>query len=333
MFVYSLFEDAADQIRLLSVHNGGWDYDVHCDLEAYAISTAPSWSAISYTWGHAESLSAIFVNGKKLMVRQNCLYALKQLRTRNEGMGYIWLDAICINQEDIAEKSSQVAMMGDIYESVDCVLCRIGPLIDGANCVLDVAEEMEQMRAVPDYTLYYCRVCIPEQAETGLCCCSAEHVWLEAVALCDFQTFIEAFLKFAKIEYWTRVWIMQEVIIAHDIRVLCGHREVGFSSIDSFHDMFDTLFMIHRNYPKLVEVLRTAGLFFRSGRSTHEMKQNAFSRMCSFKTKWYPGQLRLKLHLPELHHMRCSDARDRIFGLLRLLHWAEWCLVCYDWNR
>lgn len=151
MFTYTPLQDAASQIRLLRVHPGVWGSVIRCDLDAHAFSTAPSWTAISYTWGSPEPKFSISVNGRNMTVRQNCLYALEQVRHRNNGEGYIWLDAICINQEDVAEKGNQVAMMGEIYEQADFVLCCVGPSTDGTECLLNFVAEIEMIAPDVEY--------------------------------------------------------------------------------------------------------------------------------------------------------------------------------------
>lgn len=52
-----------------------------------------------------------------LLVTKNCLDALRLLRQRN--ILVVWIDAVCIDQSNPAEKAIQVAMIGDVFRQCD----------------------------------------------------------------------------------------------------------------------------------------------------------------------------------------------------------------------
>lgn len=110
-FSYSALENPAYQIRLLHIEPGGEDGPIFCTLSQYDINTAPEYTAVSYTWGDVSPRSEITINGCIMRARQNCLYALSQLRQLPCETFHFWLDAICIDQQDLEEKSYQVQMM------------------------------------------------------------------------------------------------------------------------------------------------------------------------------------------------------------------------------
>ncbi|KAH8760336.1 heterokaryon incompatibility protein-domain-containing protein, partial [Diaporthe sp. PMI_573] len=101
------------------------DVSVHCKLTLWAFDAAPAYIAISYTWGDQNLLEPILVDGKTMEARQNCGYVLRKA-WRLKGSGYIWIDAICINQIDNNEKSHQVAMMGSVYQKAVRTLACVG---------------------------------------------------------------------------------------------------------------------------------------------------------------------------------------------------------------
>lgn len=88
--------------------------------------SAPSYYAISYVCGTSPARNVITVNSQVVLVRDNCFEALQQTSLHFPGC-YVWVDAICINQHDLTEKSAQVAMMGVIYTQALLVLACIGP--------------------------------------------------------------------------------------------------------------------------------------------------------------------------------------------------------------
>lgn len=101
-----------------------------CTIEICDVANAPEYIAISYTWGAPQPLSQNLVDGRTFLVRQNCLCALLQARLQGSADDLLWLDSICINQNDMQEKSAQVAMMGDLFEQDKVVFSCIGEMTD-----------------------------------------------------------------------------------------------------------------------------------------------------------------------------------------------------------
>lgn len=352
IFTYTPLKDAKDQIRLLRIHPGDWDDDIHCDLEelhcfletydsrlkarqtarmktydacleeSHAIldthvnSMLPSWTAISYTWGSPQPLSAIFVNGKTLMVRQNCLYVLKQIRHRGTSTGRIWLDAICINQDDLAEKGSQVMMMGMIYEHAECVLSCVGPMTETIEPLFDAAEEISSLNAVNRVTCWSCSHSKTAFRKEEL---HMFHTWLDSIDSGYFQRFMKGFYAFGKIDYWERLWIMQEIILGERVYILCGRRQISFDDARLLDKML--LELESNKNLALEEVLLAKGFHYIN--LSLPRQKNAFSRMCEFATQWAPNALDLTAYLKGLRAMKCYDARDRVYGLLSLLAWRK----------
>jgi len=72
-----------------------------------------AYEALSYVWGSAESAAHIKVNGRAVRVTPNLFSALNSLRYDTR-VRSLWVDALCINQDDDYEKSWQVALIGHI---------------------------------------------------------------------------------------------------------------------------------------------------------------------------------------------------------------------------
>ncbi|PMD42980.1 heterokaryon incompatibility, partial [Hyaloscypha variabilis F] len=87
----------------------------------------PKFEALSYCWGPDESYKSIEINGHLVPVRRNLWWALRHLRHGVYGMRRtLWIDALCINQNDVNERSAQVSIMGSIYSTASRVLVWIG---------------------------------------------------------------------------------------------------------------------------------------------------------------------------------------------------------------
>jgi heterokaryon incompatibility protein (HET) len=107
-------------------------------LESFSIDHSPSFEALSYTWGSAvisaddshniggpDNLYRIQCNDVPIDITENLYDALCEL-TRSCELGYLWVDAVCINQADTSERSAQVLLMGEIYGQAEKVIVWLG---------------------------------------------------------------------------------------------------------------------------------------------------------------------------------------------------------------
>ena len=105
-------------IRLLIISPGTGDDALQgsigmVDLETLALDL---FEAISYTWGPGRRDQSILIDGKSLQITKSMREALLQTRLPDR-CRTLWADSICINQDDIIEKSQQVSLMGRIYKA------------------------------------------------------------------------------------------------------------------------------------------------------------------------------------------------------------------------
>ncbi|KAK2601284.1 hypothetical protein N8I77_010747 [Diaporthe amygdali] len=144
-FQHEPLPDPANHIRLLEITSVDEtrDLPVHCKLTAWPVETAPVYTAISYTWGDPHQLASVLVNGRPMEVRHNCEYVLKQAWWQKGG-GYVWVDTICIDQVDNDEKSSQVAMMGKVYERAGQVIACVGRHGDDSEFLFEVLHKQQR---------------------------------------------------------------------------------------------------------------------------------------------------------------------------------------------
>ena len=125
--VYQSIALSPRHIRVLAIQpSTNLEADVVCTLEGINLgaekeSPSQPYEALSYTWGPPEPKFPIVLHGSPHYVGQNCFEALRRLRWTT-GTRKIFVDAICINQEDKSELSSQIALMGDVYSKAHRVL-------------------------------------------------------------------------------------------------------------------------------------------------------------------------------------------------------------------
>lgn len=114
------------QIRLLDLHPGRRDEILECTLRVVNISSQPSYEALSYTWGDSKRTNTIRTNGtNEIKIGKNLYSALRCLRQKREILT-IWVDAICIDQSNVRERSEQISLMGDVYRQATSVLVWLG---------------------------------------------------------------------------------------------------------------------------------------------------------------------------------------------------------------
>ncbi|KAK3659021.1 hypothetical protein LTR56_001458 [Elasticomyces elasticus] len=112
------------QIRLLHLRPGAGD--LQADLAVVDLADQPGYEALSYTWGDRTLDKSIVVGGRyRLPLTDNLWYALRGLRYRWRSRR-LWVDALCIDQKNIGERSMQVAFMGEIYNAAQKVCIWLG---------------------------------------------------------------------------------------------------------------------------------------------------------------------------------------------------------------
>lgn len=102
-------------IRLLTIEpNANYNSVVICHLQVKEIYPGLQYEALSYCWGDPKISSIVSVNGVETTVTKSLASALHALRDRNS-LRTLWVDAICIDQENLVEKAFQVPLMALIY--------------------------------------------------------------------------------------------------------------------------------------------------------------------------------------------------------------------------
>lgn len=119
-------EAASHAIRLLRIHSGDADTQLSCSLETFSFDTCHDYWALSYTWGPETPSHIILVNNQRFRIRQNLFNFMTAFRSPYNDDFYLWIDQICINQENIPERNSQVRRMGQYYDRATSVITWLG---------------------------------------------------------------------------------------------------------------------------------------------------------------------------------------------------------------
>ena len=162
----------------------------------------PPYIALSYVWGNAKNTRPILVNGHVLEIGENLYAALMHLRIVLPASALFWIDAICINQNDIQERSEQVGHMREIYSNASEVVVWLGPSFEGSDKLFAYIREHEARCFAKKANREDCT--IPPRDELRL----------------PLRTLI-------RLPYWKRYWIVQEFVLAQNARLLCGFEFVS----------------------------------------------------------------------------------------------------------
>ncbi|KAF2730318.1 HET-domain-containing protein, partial [Polyplosphaeria fusca] len=124
------------EIRVVLLHP--WDSidGIRCEMTHVSLGDNPKYEALSYTWGSATNKAFIKVGSTWLSVTQNLFNALHALSPPSSHR-IIWIDAMCINQNDPTERDHQVAFMKDIYTRASRVIVWLGSAADNSDAVMD----------------------------------------------------------------------------------------------------------------------------------------------------------------------------------------------------
>lgn len=123
---------------------------VECCLVDYSLSgtqKSHQYEALSYVWGNPNDTQSILVNGHYFQVTQSLYTALLHIRD-DQLVRRLWVDAICINQNDDDEKTSQIPLMRDMYGYTYLVLVWLGDVADNSD------EAFETIRLSGEQALY-----------------------------------------------------------------------------------------------------------------------------------------------------------------------------------
>jgi hypothetical protein len=205
-----------DDFRLLKVEK--IHPKVEFALETFSVNDAPQYEALSYAWGTLPASEECICNGDCFYVSPT-LYRALQCIYRDREPGWLWVDAICINQKDEAEKASQVAEMGGVYTYADQVVVWLGEAADESDMALEKMPLLaDSFWAIKDHGWGY--KTIDEIVSLGLPHPS-DPVWLAA-------------LIFFGRPWFQRLWIVQEIVLARHSVFVCGERQVEWSYVVNF---------------------------------------------------------------------------------------------------
>ena len=315
-YQYSPLDATTPHIRLLKVLPGLDDDVIRLELDNVQVDDETlQYDAISYTWGTDNAMREVKIANKSLLLRTNIWQFFKHCRRTKLTMNKLWVDSVCINQEDHVERTAQVRYMAAIFAKAGRVLIWLG---GDVSCLplMSIVAERKPMHGTQDQDYQENLFFKPTKDGT-----KDGHTMVRADILQDFANIMYS-------SYWWRVWIIQEIclnsrtyIVAGklllDLSLLLKLKKWIYSStlestvIPKFHlETANAHVMRLRSFVGLESSLNPVALHLVHLRKVLGLVEEAH------KTK---SPQTLGALLSRLCHQVCQEPRDMIYGMMGLL--------------
>jgi len=282
----------ADSTRLLRFLAGSNDADIRCTINEYDMTseTIP-YVALSYVWGDATIQHPIYLDGKTVNITSNLREALAHLWKTFPHSSF-WIDAMCIDQDNLEERMHQVGQMRAIYSNAAEVVVWLGP----------GHEELERLNSKIESHDVHC-------FSTGL------GVLYRG---CGYQMdsgIIAAMRHLIRQKYWSRVWIIQEVTTARKVKIMCGTVLLDWLRFTQF--LYDFCFD-HFFIPEELAF----------DQIDHQARSLPIIRLCG----WTYGVTFLAYALHWSETSLATDRRDKVYAILGLVNAGNGQLLAADYT-
>jgi hypothetical protein len=270
-----------DEIRLLVLNPGTEDEPIECYLEHYPVGSAKPYLALSYVWGITENPGRILLDGCAFQVTANLGAFLKSIRHEFSTQVF-WIDALCINQQDVHEKGFQIRLMKRVYEGASQIVIWLGDPTQNTKPAFDyfnqnyskdeeLSSDMGRLRIEPERMSKE----IPPDALDGIKDLLAR-------------------------PWWTRIWVYQEATAParRGSVVFCGTNQADFEALRAcIRDLCEIDSGRYSNRTALImdEYSRIRRSYNKSGTTLY---------------------LRLADLLPTLRGFQATNPRDKLYALI-----------------
>jgi len=265
---------ASTNIRVIEILDGTQPMEssagalVSCKFHTISLEKPPVYTALSYTWGSPDVTKTIELDGTPFEVRENLWDFLRQAQcNRSSRSRYLWIDALCINQSRVTERNHQVGMMGEIYSKAANVAVWLG----SKNPEVELGTLKKAFIFEDGHSPYI------------------EKIFLDRG--------VAALEELSARDYWTRLWVLQEYVLAAQVDIWCG-KQVFSDEV-------------------LRRLLNDDAIHY----SPHIQDSPAMKIIqCRHARRFSSSRMSMKELLDEFgRSMECADIRDRVYALLSLL--------------
>ncbi|KAG8525465.1 uncharacterized protein KY384_009109 [Bacidia gigantensis] len=287
------------QIRLVTILPSNDSSSlIECTIRIVQIDDLLNYEALSYVWGTTDDSVRILIETEPFIVTKNLGSALRQLRDTKEART-MWIDAICINQDDNApEKPQQLLLMRPIYERASKVVIYVGDQEIDSDLALDtisrINDELQQQldNKRRDLATFWSSLNLGETT-------------FFRTQPFDPRPWVAINRLFQR-PWWTRVWTVQEVILPQNsIDFLCGRKSVSWLALQRV-----SLMLAKYDFESHWQVLSEKG---------YSLYHAAFEQPIHARKEIRKASTRdstLLSYLVGFYQRQCTSPLDKIYGFL-----------------
>lgn len=246
---------------------------IRATLTHASLATLPPYTALSYCWGNGAKEKKIQLNGREFRITNELHTALLHLLeskvwfdhegSKGKETRVLWIDAICINQEDNAEKTHQVNLMPYIYSCAAEVLVWLGSstpetdvgmngIATFGNVLLQAGLErikfadLEHWQNWDDFDDHDDEELIMVK---GRLKSHFERV-MTSLRQGDDNELSWCRGDISRRPWFERVWVLQECFHGQEVILMCGQERVDFArfwAVAYFFQLFNGWWSFHHN--------------------------------------------------------------------------------------
>lgn len=298
-----------NEFRVLVLHPGSGNEMINCSLLTCQYSDDLPYHALSYAWGDPTPVETIRCNGCDVGVAANLHAALSSLRHPRRTR-LLWVDAICIDQSNVAERGHQVKNMNNIFAAARTVLVWLGEETRDVLAAFSSIKVMGdrkfgQVLDSLDVSLFkWLEVEQPVRPEQqwGWDVIGYRFIRPEPDRRPVTKSLLVAVVPILELPWLTRLWVVQEVVYAKKATVIVGREELEW-------DIFANIIRDVLQADSVLGVLSEAA---RAGADS--VVQMEIARQHRLRGQ----QQKLLSILLATNMAACSDSRDKIYAVLGL---------------
>lgn len=254
----------------------GTDAPIHCELYTVNRKDNADYDALSYVWGddkdtlpvlvkHTDGpVDGVQVDYEEVQVTRNLAVALEHFRDDTVNVN-LWVDALCINQEDDVEKGVQVENMKDVYASATRTRVWLGPAQGNSDQamfkfsdigavifqrgVFDAMMRMDRHSSELQDEAYNAEVVLRERMGDKLREAAVHHA--------EYYHLLKELVYLLSKPYWKRAWILQEIVVSRGVDVFCGKSKIDVALLHAAvqYMIYMQIYVCRDLYEKLMAAL------------------------------------------------------------------------------
>ena len=256
------------------------------------------YEALSYTWGDPSLTKPMVLNSTGTMITRNLNSALRHLR-KPDVPRRLWVDALCIKQDDIADKNLFIPFMSNIYANASATIVWLGESDDQSDLALSILEDIGSGVQRDDIS-----------RPTGDYSSEGSH-WAHHISEREKSSW-RALNSLGSRPWWSRVWVIQEVACSRrSISLQAGYRLASWHVVlKGIHELRARLVYVAAAWQSdFSQLLRLQGaLLMQPADSFHEA-------------------------LARGKDSNATDSRDKVFGVLDLPKLEKRVKIAVDYNK